>query len=428
MECQDCGKTFKSKQNLQYHLIKKIKCNRIIQCDNCKKEFNTTQKLNRHLNNKKPCVKLNLEADNKILKLEKEVLELTLTNNKQKLINSNKQPSIKQSNITKPIINNTTYEHNNITLQKLDITYNTLLSIDITQIILKYNRLLNITELLHVIDYKLNKEYFRKFGNIIKSDKWIYVNQDLIYWIGYDEFTLTKEIILNLLQNNHIINEDYKILNNDDLQIFIEEDIDPMQNNYNIIISCDCFKELCLEINTDNSKEVKKSFIDIEKILKFHLKYVSEYNKYELDKSKLIKNMYINKHNLIVNSKLYLITTIAKAKENIFKFGSTINEKSRKSSYNTGNLKAEKFIYVAIYNCYDAISLERRIAKLLINFKIPNENELYQLHFTALDKIIKDCCNNDNASLNRINKFLTYEYDNYLDLEPITFIHIIEEI
>jgi hypothetical protein len=193
-------------------------------------------------------------------------------------------------------------------------------------------------------------------------------------------------------------------------------------NNYkHILLSSDCFKELCLHIGTSKSNDIKKYYIEVEKIFKFYLKYTLEFKNYELEKSKLIKNIYINKTELKLDSIVYLITTINKAKENIFKFGSTINEKSRQSSYNTGNVEAEKFFYVATYNCYDAITLEKRIAKLLVNFKIPNESEMYQLHFTALDNIIKEACKNDNNSLNQINKFISEEYNNYLNLEPVKF-------
>ena len=82
---------------------------------------------------------------------------------------------------------------------------------------------------------------------------------------------------------------------------------------------------------------------------------------------------------------------------------------------------ADKFFYAELYDCYGAISLEKRIAKLLINFKIPNESEMYQLHFTALDYIIRLAIKNDMQNLTTINTFLADEYNNYLNLEPIKF-------
>jgi phage anti-repressor protein len=315
------------------------------------------------------------------------------------------------------------------------ITHKTLNKIDMTDILTKYSKLLDITELLYIINYDLNKLYIDKFWNNIESEEWIYLDEELVNWFEYKEISRGKESIVKLLKKHHEIDDDYKILNEDEYKLCSapragQNNKDELNNNEEkkggsnrtyILMNSDCFKNICMLVGTDKSKEIKKYYIEVEQIFKFYLKYTLEFKNYELEKSKLIKNIYINKTELKLDSILYLITTINKAKENIFKFGSTVNEKSRKTSYNTGNVEAEKFFYVATYNCYDAITLEKRIAKLLINFKIPNESEMYQLHFTALDNIIKEACRNDNDSLNKINKFISEEYNKYINLEPIKF-------
>jgi len=110
MQCNYCKKIFKSKQNLQYHLNKKNKCNIKLECDNCKKKFNNKQQLDRHLNNKKKCEKLDPKIENTILKLEKEVLELKIENIELKQINN-----INNGNITNNI-NNGTINNNTINI------------------------------------------------------------------------------------------------------------------------------------------------------------------------------------------------------------------------------------------------------------------------------------------------------------------------
>ena len=194
-----------------------------------------------------------------------------------------------------------------------------------------------------------------------------------------------------------------------------------VHNYQHIILSCDCFKEICLIVGTSKSNEIIKYFLEIEKVFKFYNKYIFAFKNFELLQSKLIHNVLINKTLLINNSKLYLITNHQMAKENIFKFGKTDNEKARKYSYNTGHVEANKFFYVSIYDCYDASSLEKRIAKLLINFKIPNESEMYQLHFNALDYIIKELCKSENKSIKKINNFIENDYEKFINLEPIKF-------
>ena len=46
---------------------------------------------------------------------------------------------------------------------------------------------------------------------------------------------------------------------------------------------------------------------------------------------------------------------------------------------------------------------------------------MYQLHFIALDSIIKMVIKNMNNTLNDINTFITNEYDKYVNLEPFGF-------
>jgi hypothetical protein len=69
-------------------------------------KFKTKYNLERHLNNKKPCNKLSLEAENKILKLEKELLEIKLELHKIKQSNTNNINNNGTVNINQGTINN----------------------------------------------------------------------------------------------------------------------------------------------------------------------------------------------------------------------------------------------------------------------------------------------------------------------------------
>ena len=109
MQCIKCNKIFNSNRDLQRHLDRKIKCDRVLECDNCKKKFKTIQNLNKHLNNKKKCEKLDPEIENVILKLEKEVLELKIENIELKQINNINNGTINSTinnNINNGTINN----------------------------------------------------------------------------------------------------------------------------------------------------------------------------------------------------------------------------------------------------------------------------------------------------------------------------------
>jgi|LauGreDrversion4_2_1035121.scaffolds.fasta_scaffold25373_2 hypothetical protein len=107
MQCNYCKKIFNSNRDLQRHLNRKIKCDRVLECDNCKKKFKTIQNLNKHLNNKKKCKKLDPEIENVILKLEKEVLVLEKEVLELKQINNINNGNI-TNNINNGTINNNT--------------------------------------------------------------------------------------------------------------------------------------------------------------------------------------------------------------------------------------------------------------------------------------------------------------------------------
>lgn len=94
-ECNKCDKLFKTKQNLQLHISKKIPCDRELKCERCFYTTTTKFNLDRHLNKKNKCKVINLEAENEILKLK---LQLSELKNEKLQINSNNTINITNNN------------------------------------------------------------------------------------------------------------------------------------------------------------------------------------------------------------------------------------------------------------------------------------------------------------------------------------------
>jgi len=123
MECYKCGKLFKSKQNLQFHLDKKVKCDRVLECDNCKVIFQTKYKLDRHLNNKIKCLKITpdielISAKKEIIELKKELLDTKKENIEYKLENNKLKQTLNNCMVN---TNNGVVNINNGTINNINI-------------------------------------------------------------------------------------------------------------------------------------------------------------------------------------------------------------------------------------------------------------------------------------------------------------------
>lgn len=161
-------------------------------------------------------------------------------------------------------------------------------------IINKNNSLLSVKDILKEMNYNYNDLYIDKFWDNIKNDKWIYIDNTMLIWMGYNNSDNrdNKKIYTKLLENNFEENIDFKLINNKefnntyvDISIHIEtRDINTHNKTKHLIVSTDCFKQSLMLLRTTKSKEIKKYYIELEKIFKFYLEYQNQYQQ------KLLKN------------------------------------------------------------------------------------------------------------------------------------------
>jgi hypothetical protein len=198
----------------------------------------------------------------------------------------------------------------------------TLKNINLNQLINENNSILTIKELLTKINYNLDNLYIDRFWNSIQDDKWIYLDNWLINdWLGYKDIKHGKEQIIKLLKKYNKENDEYKILNNTEFDINefcagqsmlqnINEEKRGAHNKQYIILSPDCFKELCIHVGTKKSAEIKKYYIELEKIFKFYLEYQNKFRELELlEKDNIINDNIINakldKHKYLIDKFSY---------------------------------------------------------------------------------------------------------------------------
>jgi phage anti-repressor protein len=149
-----------------------------------------------------------------------------------------------------------------------------------------------------------------------------------------------------------------------------------------IMITPDCFKELCMISQTPKAKEVRKYFLEIEKLIKRYKQDIEDNINKELG---LLKKS--NKPIVQINGGIIYIreTEI----DGIFKIGKTLNNKKRDATYNTGQVYNSEPIFVLRVTDIDKV--EGCIKNIAREFQYAKKKELYQIDFQFLKMIIYSC-------------------------------------
>jgi hypothetical protein len=131
------------------------------------------------------------------------------------------------------------------------------------------NELLSVKELLKLAKYDINDVYIDRFWNSIKENKWIYIDNEMIEYIGYSDINSGKKTYIKLLNSNFKEDIDFKyIINKEFTNISMEhlcsiENIDINTHNKvkHIIVSPKCFKKSLIMLRTNKSEEIKDYYI-----------------------------------------------------------------------------------------------------------------------------------------------------------------------
>ena len=135
--------------------------------------------------------------------------------------------------------------------------------------------------------------FLQHFAGFLNKDDEFIINIEFIFkWIGFGR----KDHAKRLLEKYFIINSDYKITLNsvvsppkgENLKRDKKKEGRPIEV---ILLTPNCFKQLCLLANTDKGKQVRLYYIKMELIL---MKYLKEKN--EINEKLLLDSMQMNKN------------------------------------------------------------------------------------------------------------------------------------
>jgi len=316
----------------------------------------------------------------------------------------------------------------------------TLKNINIQDLAKNNNNLLTVKELLNKCNYNLDNIYIDRFWYNIKDDKWIYLDNELILWLEYKEIKIGKEKIIKFLKNHFIENEDYKILNNLEFNInnFCagvsgeqnnDEEKRGAHNKQYITVSSDCFKELCMHVGTNKSKEIKKYYIELEKVFKFYLEYQNEFQKFQLEnkeqellnaKDKIMDMERDFEHTeLEFDEFIYIATNENYHKQNVYKIGRSARLNKRTKQFNTFFINGHKIFYIYVFQCHKSRILEQLLFTCLEKYKYCKINELFHLELNKLLSIVFNigCQYNKIINYTLLNSNLSYK--NIIDTNKI---------
>jgi hypothetical protein len=319
------------------------------------------------------------------------------------------------------------------------------LTIDILQEIVNINEtLLTVKEVLKLVNYEYNELYIDKFWDNIKSDKWLYIDNEMLKYIGYSDVDINsaKRTYLILLKDNFEEAGDYKLINSKEFLDIPKCAITHLENNEvnthnktkHLIVSPDCFKQSLMLLKTNKAKEIRKYYTELEKIFKFYLQYQSKYQELknletkkllEEEKEKNKKHTFrlIQEKILELDEYIYIAASKNSSELNRFKIGRTKYIDTRVRGYNTGRADDDEFFYIYIMKCYDSESLEKMIFNKLSNFQYIDRygkkgNEMYQIHYDTLIKIFKEFEQFEISNSQNLNKIFTEYYHTYQNTEP----------
>jgi hypothetical protein len=153
---------------------------------------------------------------------------------------------------------------------------------------------------------------------------------------------------------------------------------------YKILITPNCLKELCMISQTPKAKEVRKYFIEMEKLIKRYFETIKEevYKKVGiLEKNQKLK---IN-----IDGGIIYILKALNTDTTLYKLGKTMNLKNRLKTYNSGNANDIEPLFILPVKDID--SVESCIKKGCRKFQYRKYKEVYEIDIDVLKEVMEDC-------------------------------------
>jgi len=227
----------------------------------------------------------------------------------------------------------------------------------------------------------ISKDFLRDFFNLggdTYGDTYKKINfDDVVKWLG-----VVKNNLKRLLKDNFNIMDDYT-----EEKILVKNNKRGANYVSKIMLTPDCFKELCMLSQSAKAKGVRKYYITVEGLLRDHFEQIiNDLNK-ELG---LIKNN-IKKQSQVIGGHIYILKAMNTTQKDMYKLGNSDDMKKRLRVYNTGNANNIEPLFVMKVN--DIIMVEGCIKNLAREYQYKKNKEVYNIDFEFLQKLCIKCKN-----------------------------------
>lgn len=157
------------------------------------------------------------------------------------------------------------------------------------------------------------------------------------------------------------------------------------QKNEIIMITIDCFKMICQSTQSKKGKEVRRYFIEVEKLLNKYKSYVIEGLESKISILEKGRKPKLKPQKGII----YVFRTPDTPENNLYKIGRTIDLKKRLQSHSSG--LSEDINIMLIHEVDDVVKIEKCAKEAMKKFQFRKYKEVYQVNIDVIKFVIENC-------------------------------------
>ena len=200
---------------------------------------------------------------------------------------------------------------------------------------------------------------------------------DIVKWLE-----VQKNHLKRLLINNFKIMDDYT-----EEKILVKNKKRGANYVSKIMLTPDCFKELCMLSQTEKAKGVRKYYIVVEGLLRDHYEQIIN----DLNKELGLVKVNIKKPTEVIGGHIYILKAMNTSQKDMYKLGNSDDMKKRLRVYNTGNANNIEPLFVMKVD--DIKMVEGCIKNLAREYQYKKNKEVYNIDFEFLQKLCVKCKN-----------------------------------